>query len=102
MMQSENLTFTAETEAPDAMSDLANLPFGSTIEVSGVCFTESGEDGKAKIVSNSHAHRQERPRPGSAQLADPATAPDRVGHSAGRFHRGGGLDGHGLEKERDA
>jgi signal transduction histidine kinase len=48
MMQSENLTFTAETEAPDAMTDFANLRFGSTIEVSGVCFTESGEDGKAK------------------------------------------------------
>ncbi len=48
MMQSENLTFTAETEAPDAMADFANLRFGSTIEVSGVCFTESGEDGKAK------------------------------------------------------
>ncbi len=47
-MQSENLTFTAETEAPDAMADFADLRFGSTIEVSGVCFTESGEDGKAK------------------------------------------------------
>jgi signal transduction histidine kinase len=48
MMQSESLTFTAETEAPEAMSDFANLRFGSTIEVSGVCFTESGEDGKAR------------------------------------------------------
>jgi signal transduction histidine kinase len=48
MMQSENVTFTAETEAPEAMSDFAHLRFGSTIEVSGVCLTESGEDGKAK------------------------------------------------------
>jgi signal transduction histidine kinase len=48
MMQSENLTFTAETEAPDAMSGFASLPLGSTIEVSGVCFTESGEDGRTR------------------------------------------------------
>jgi signal transduction histidine kinase len=48
MMQSENLTFTAETEAPEAMADFADLRFGSTIEVSGVCFTEGGEDGKAR------------------------------------------------------
>jgi signal transduction histidine kinase len=48
LMQSESLTFTAETEAPEAMEDLATLPIGSTIEVSGVCFTESGEDGKSR------------------------------------------------------
>jgi signal transduction histidine kinase len=48
MLQGENFTFTAETEAPDAMSDFANLSFGSIIEVSGVCFTESGEDGRAR------------------------------------------------------
>ena len=48
MMQSESFTFTAETEAPEAMADLAALPVGGTIAVSGVCFTESGEDGKAK------------------------------------------------------
>src|SRR5580658_9375344 len=30
------------------MSVFANSSFGSTIEVSGVCFTESGEDGKAR------------------------------------------------------
>ncbi|HEY3862078.1 MAG TPA: sensor histidine kinase [Verrucomicrobiae bacterium] len=43
MLQSENLTFTAETEAP-----AAPLPIGSMLEVSGVCFTESGEDGKTR------------------------------------------------------
>ena len=48
MMQSENLTFTAETEAPEAMADFADLRFGSTIEVSGVCLTESGEDGRTR------------------------------------------------------
>jgi signal transduction histidine kinase len=48
MMQGENFTFTAETEAPDALSDFADLRFGSIIEVSGVCFTESGEDGKSR------------------------------------------------------
>jgi signal transduction histidine kinase len=48
MLQSQNLTFTAETEGPEAMQDLAQLPIGGTIEVSGVCFTESGEDGKAR------------------------------------------------------
>jgi signal transduction histidine kinase len=48
MMQSESFTFTAETEAPGATANLAALPIGGTIEVSGVCFTESGEDGKAK------------------------------------------------------
>ena len=48
MMQNQNFTFTAETEAPEAMSDFANLRFGSTIEVSGVCFTESGEDGRTR------------------------------------------------------
>jgi len=48
MMQSGSFTFTAETEAPEAMADLVALPVSGTIEVSGVCFTESGEDGKAK------------------------------------------------------
>lgn len=48
MMQGESFTFTAETEAPEAMSDFADLRFGSIIEVSGVCFTESGENGRAR------------------------------------------------------
>ena len=48
MMQSENLTFTAETESPEAKTDLAPLPIGGTLEVCGVCFTESGEDGKSR------------------------------------------------------
>jgi signal transduction histidine kinase len=48
MMQSEGFTFTAETEIPQATADLAVLPVGGIIEVSGVCFMESGEDGKAR------------------------------------------------------
>jgi signal transduction histidine kinase len=48
MMQNEGFTFTAETEVPEATADLAGLPLGGTIQVNGVCFTESGEDGKAK------------------------------------------------------
>jgi signal transduction histidine kinase len=46
MLQGENFTFTAETEALDTMSDFAKLRFGSVIDVTGVCFAESGEDGK--------------------------------------------------------
>lgn len=48
LLQGENITFNAETEAPDAMTDFANLRFGSVVDVSGICFTESGEDGRAK------------------------------------------------------
>jgi signal transduction histidine kinase len=48
LMQSENLTYTAETEAPEAAAVLSAIPVGSTIEVSGVCFTESGGDGKSR------------------------------------------------------
>ncbi|MGP8198998.1 MAG: histidine kinase [Limisphaerales bacterium] len=48
MLQGDNFTFNAETEAPDAVSDFAELRLGSIIEVSGVCFTESSEDGKAR------------------------------------------------------
>lgn len=48
IMQSESFTFTAETEAPQPAADLEALPVGGTLEVSGVCFMESGEDGKAK------------------------------------------------------
>jgi signal transduction histidine kinase len=48
MLQGENFTFNAETEAPDAMSAFRDLDFGSKVAVSGVCFTESGEDGKSR------------------------------------------------------
>jgi signal transduction histidine kinase len=48
MIQSDNVTFTAETEAPEAIEAWAAIPVGGTIEVSGVCVIESGEDGKAR------------------------------------------------------
>jgi signal transduction histidine kinase len=48
IMQNGSFTFTAETEAPEAMTDLADVPIGSALEVSGVCFAESGEDGKTR------------------------------------------------------
>ncbi|HEX4122060.1 MAG TPA: histidine kinase [Verrucomicrobiae bacterium] len=47
-MQSEGFTFAAETEGSSASKELAAIPIGSTIEVTGVCFTESGEGGKTK------------------------------------------------------
>lgn len=46
MLQHEDLVFTAEAELSDKETALAAIPIGSTVEVSGVCFTESGEDKK--------------------------------------------------------
>src|ERR1017187_8772673 len=48
MIQSENSMFTAEAEAPAEIAELASIPLGSTIEVSGVCLTEGEEDGTIK------------------------------------------------------
>jgi signal transduction histidine kinase len=48
MMQNGSFTFTAETEAPEGMAGLADIPIGSILEVSGICFTEGGEDGKTR------------------------------------------------------
>ncbi|HEY3914498.1 MAG TPA: histidine kinase [Verrucomicrobiae bacterium] len=47
-LQSEGFTFTAETEGQEASEELAAIPIGSTMEVTGVCFTETGEGGKTK------------------------------------------------------
>jgi signal transduction histidine kinase len=46
MLQHEDLVFTAEAESNDKDDFLATIPIGSIVEVSGVCFTESGEDKK--------------------------------------------------------
>src|SRR6478736_1302188 len=43
MLQHEDLVFTAEMESNDKDDSLATIPIGSVVEVSGVCFTESGE-----------------------------------------------------------
>jgi signal transduction histidine kinase len=47
-VQSDGFTFAAESEGLEASQQLAALPIGSAIEVTGVCFTESGEAGKTK------------------------------------------------------
>jgi signal transduction histidine kinase len=49
MLQNEDLIFTASAESPDKGNALASIPIGSTIEVTGVCFTES-EDKKLKSL----------------------------------------------------
>jgi signal transduction histidine kinase len=49
-LQSDNLIFTAEFEAGEESADLASIPVGSTVAVSGVCFTEIGDDGKLKSL----------------------------------------------------
>lgn len=46
MLQHEDLVFTAEMESNDKDDSLASIPIGSLVEVSGVCFTESGADKK--------------------------------------------------------
>src|SRR5262249_50144352 len=50
MLQRDGLVFTAEAETPQKDTALADIPIGSTIEVTGVCFTESGEDKKLKSL----------------------------------------------------
>jgi signal transduction histidine kinase len=50
MLQHSDLVFTAESETPGRNTALARIPIGSMIEVTGVCFTESGEDKKLKSL----------------------------------------------------
>ena len=50
MLQDEDLLFSAEALSVPRRAALASLPIGSTLEVTGVCFTESGEDKKLKSV----------------------------------------------------
>jgi signal transduction histidine kinase len=46
LLQAEGLAFTAEAEVPDSDDRLTSIPIGSTVEATGVCFTQSGEDQK--------------------------------------------------------
>ena len=46
MLQSTNSVFTAELATAQKNSDLLSIPIGSVVEVSGVCLTEIGDDGK--------------------------------------------------------
>jgi signal transduction histidine kinase len=50
LLQSQNLYFTAEAETPGEDTKLASIPIGSRVEVSGVCLTEIGDDGKFKSL----------------------------------------------------
>jgi signal transduction histidine kinase len=50
MLQQDDLIFSAELETPGRKTALADVPIGSTIEVTGVCFTESGEDKKLRSL----------------------------------------------------
>lgn len=50
LLQSENLSFTAEVTAPQENPHLMSIPIGSLIEVCGVCHTQSGDDGKFKSL----------------------------------------------------
>ncbi|HSU52453.1 MAG TPA: histidine kinase [Candidatus Dormibacteraeota bacterium] len=50
MLQQEGFVFTAEAESPDRKTALADIPIGSMLEVTGVCFSENGEDKKLKSL----------------------------------------------------
>jgi len=50
MLQQDDLVFTAEAETPQKETALGDIPIGSVIDVTGVCFTESGEDKKLKSL----------------------------------------------------
>ena len=50
LLQSSNFYFTAEAETPTADSNLEAIPMGSRVKVSGICLTETGEDGKFKSL----------------------------------------------------
>jgi signal transduction histidine kinase len=50
VLQATNLIFTAEAETLQPNSLLAAIPIGSSIEVSGICFLQSEEDGKIKSL----------------------------------------------------
>jgi signal transduction histidine kinase len=47
-LQRDDFTFAAETESSEAGGQLAALPIGSIVEATGVCFTQSGDNGKTK------------------------------------------------------
>ena len=50
LMQSSNLTFTAEIETPAANANLESIPVGSRIEVRGICLTDTGDGGRFKSL----------------------------------------------------
>jgi signal transduction histidine kinase len=48
VLQNTNFTFTATAAGPDDHGELAAIPIGSVVKVSGVCLTEIDGDGKLK------------------------------------------------------
>jgi len=50
LLQQDDQLFTALVELPNDDKTLADIPIGSTIEVTGVCFTELGEDKHLKSL----------------------------------------------------
>jgi signal transduction histidine kinase len=48
VLQNSNVIFAAEAVGPKEQSSLQAIPFGSTVEVSGICLTEIANDGKVK------------------------------------------------------
>jgi signal transduction histidine kinase len=50
ILQTSDLVFSAEVESHGPAPDLALIPFGSIVEVTGICFTENGPDKKLQSV----------------------------------------------------
>ena len=48
MLQSSNVVFTAESDAPDQSPELSTIPIGSTVQISGICLTTLDELGKVE------------------------------------------------------
>jgi len=46
VLQASNRVFTAQAETAEPSQTLNSIPLGSVLEVSGVCFLQSGEDGR--------------------------------------------------------
>lgn len=46
VLQSSNRVFTAQAETVEPSQTLESIPLGSLVEISGVCFLQSGEDGR--------------------------------------------------------
>src|SRR5438094_3357357 len=46
VLQTENVIFTAEAEGPEGSDELASIPIGSTLKVSGICLMDIGREGK--------------------------------------------------------
>ena len=50
ILQNSNFLFTAEAASAKVFADLASIPIGSLLEVSGTCMLQLGEDGKLESV----------------------------------------------------